>query len=461
MTILGDGATDNAAEINAALAGPRRLVQLPPGVVRVCSPLVMNHGYVALRGSGEGVTELRFDHEGTGIQFGGPGAYAFSACIEDLTMNQPSGDGYAVHHYCGRGLTIRRTNYSTVRNFLKLGVPAVQIAGIENNGSGICRVTAPNHGFTDWCYVRINGAQGCTEANGAFRALNCTADTFDLKDRAFVNAYTGGGRAAPHALLTRISDTQEIATRGDYGIDAYSHAGQLEIIDTIISGMKATGETKGLYLRRGTTVYDRFDYVGMCGEAGIIGYDKNVHQDNTRLVNLKWIGAAFDGHRTAGIHFQNDNPDATGGGIEKFQFQGVRSAGAGTAILLDAYAAPIANGSIDGFMTDTNGMPIDVNGGSTGTMASMVNNVDINNVDATMRSNSGVYDVVNVSGDIDGLRISGVRGIATNALKARAGVRIESMVAAGKVAVRDVATRNFSGPVIDDQSAAQFCEPHP
>jgi hypothetical protein len=70
------------------------------------------------------------------------------------------------------------------------------ITGAANNGSGLIRITAVAHTFRDEDRVTITGVGGTTEANAAnWRVIFVSANTFDLKNSTFTNAYTSGGSA--------------------------------------------------------------------------------------------------------------------------------------------------------------------------------------------------------------------------------------------------------------------------
>jgi hypothetical protein len=70
------------------------------------------------------------------------------------------------------------------------------ITGAANNGSGLIRITATGHTFKDEDRVTITGVGGTVEANAAnWRVTFVTANTFDLKNSTFTNAYTSGGTA--------------------------------------------------------------------------------------------------------------------------------------------------------------------------------------------------------------------------------------------------------------------------
>lgn len=77
---------------------------------------------------------------------------------------------------------------------------AVTITGAADNGSGLIRITAANHGFVTGNQVYIIGVTGTTEANNTASNPNWTvtrisSSTFDLQGSTFSNAYSANGTA--------------------------------------------------------------------------------------------------------------------------------------------------------------------------------------------------------------------------------------------------------------------------
>lgn len=77
---------------------------------------------------------------------------------------------------------------------------AVTITGAANNGSGLIRITAANHGFVTGNYVTILGVTGTTEANNTtanpyWVVTYISSSTFDLQSSTFTNNYVSGGTA--------------------------------------------------------------------------------------------------------------------------------------------------------------------------------------------------------------------------------------------------------------------------
>lgn len=75
---------------------------------------------------------------------------------------------------------------------------ALAIAGIVDNGSGVCRVTFVDADeFADRSQIFIYGATGTTGANGTWVAKKINSTTYDLAGSVFNAAYIGSGKVAP------------------------------------------------------------------------------------------------------------------------------------------------------------------------------------------------------------------------------------------------------------------------
>lgn len=93
------------------------------------------------------------------------------------------------------------TDRATVRQQTFQGASdGVTITGAVDNGSGLIRITAANHGFETTDDVHISAVTGTTEANNTpsnpkWVITRITSSTFDLQGSAFVSAYISGGTA--------------------------------------------------------------------------------------------------------------------------------------------------------------------------------------------------------------------------------------------------------------------------
>ena len=75
--------------------------------------------------------------------------------------------------------------------------PNRTITNAVDNGSGLIRITATAHGYSDADSVYIASVVGTTEANGTWTIDLIDANTFDLRNSTFTNAYVSGGVASP------------------------------------------------------------------------------------------------------------------------------------------------------------------------------------------------------------------------------------------------------------------------
>lgn len=106
------------------------------------------------------------------------------------------------------------TPAATTGNGVTVNVgPNRVITNAVNNGSGLIRITAANHGFSEAESIYIAGVTGTTEANGTWLISYVDANNFDLRGSAFVNAYVAGGTASP--ALFASTDVGRLIRLGD------------------------------------------------------------------------------------------------------------------------------------------------------------------------------------------------------------------------------------------------------
>jgi hypothetical protein len=79
-----------------------------------------------------------------------------------------------------------------------LGPPFKTITNVANS-SGLFRVTLAAHGYNEGDYVSIESVGGMTGANGDWKIINVTANTFDLANSIALGTYTSGGNARRYA----------------------------------------------------------------------------------------------------------------------------------------------------------------------------------------------------------------------------------------------------------------------
>ena len=70
---------------------------------------------------------------------------------------------------------------------------AIVITGAADNGAGLVRITAVDHGFADEAVVTIHDVTGTVEANGTWKITYVDEDTFDLLGSTFAITYVSGG----------------------------------------------------------------------------------------------------------------------------------------------------------------------------------------------------------------------------------------------------------------------------
>ena len=79
------------------------------------------------------------------------------------------------------------------RSLLTRPAALLSITNIDNNGSGLIRITATAHGLVTSNKAFIYDVTGTTEANGLWTITYVSANTFDLQGSTFTNAYVSGG----------------------------------------------------------------------------------------------------------------------------------------------------------------------------------------------------------------------------------------------------------------------------
>lgn len=84
----------------------------------------------------------------------------------------------------------------TITTYLCNGLAPLSktITGVTNS-AGICRVTSAGHGYNEGDYVSIFGVGGAIEANGDWKLINVTTNTFDLANSNAPSTYISGGGA--------------------------------------------------------------------------------------------------------------------------------------------------------------------------------------------------------------------------------------------------------------------------
>lgn len=89
---------------------------------------------------------------------------------------------------------------------------SVAVSNAVNNGSGAIRLTATGHGLSTGQYAFVDGIVGTTEANGDWQVTVVDANTVDLNNSVFTNAYVSGGTIAQIVHLTTPYTSSEVAS---------------------------------------------------------------------------------------------------------------------------------------------------------------------------------------------------------------------------------------------------------
>lgn len=78
------------------------------------------------------------------------------------------------------------------------------ITNAVNNGAGLIRLTITGHGWKSEDRIDVSGVTGTTEANGESAVTVIDANTVDLQNSVFANAYVSGGTA--HSAVFKSTD---------------------------------------------------------------------------------------------------------------------------------------------------------------------------------------------------------------------------------------------------------------
>lgn len=456
----GNG-TDNLSAINSALAfvgaaGGGEVI-LPPGIGRFTDTIVNPYDFVHLRGAGEGTTGIFIDNAlAHGYQDGSTSSLADSNTVSDLYFFRAAASScYAVRLFCSDRLTLSNVQQLSsggiVGNGIALGIPGVAITAAANNGSGLIRITAASHGFETGCRVKIGFVVGTTEANSIYTVTKITDNTFDLQGSTFANAYVSGGLVAPTTSNFYPHDVRMYFA--DVGLGVFACAGgvvgsgDVSFVGTKRTGNFPTAGTYGLYFPKGTTPYLRFDFI--TGIKGFASADKNIFQENTRVVNVELDGIFLDDFRTKCVHLQNDSPDSTGAGVEVFHIRngrsGLNTAAAEQLIVVNATAASVASFSAKGFAGTSALTAVEI----TAHTSSFVFSGDLDDLNVDLRPVSGSRSVVDLTGYMDRVSVRGLKAASTSSTFGVDAVKVNSGVT-GDVVVDDIQALNFGGKLCND-----------
>lgn len=128
------------------------------------------------------------------------------------------------------------------------------ITGAADNGSGLIRITATSHGFSNGDRVAICGVVGTTEANGVWYIEGVATNTFDLTSSTFTNSYTSGGHSVNVSVDDNYDDIPSAARVATQNLsNTSSSAGIADADDVTFSSVTGDEcEALALFLNTGT-----------------------------------------------------------------------------------------------------------------------------------------------------------------------------------------------------------------
>lgn len=452
---------DVTAAFNYALATGKPYF-VPAGTYLVESALSANVSKSSLYGAGKDVSIINFTYQGTALTVGDATHYVLDIELRGLRCNHTGllAGTIFLHQNCNRRVRFVDCDIYTMA-FAKLGTTAVTVSNVVDNGSGLCRVTTGTHAFSTGSKVAIYGVTGATGAAGVFTVTVINSTTFDLQGSTFGGSYSAGGFASLHNYIIDLVDTYVECAAG-HGVDIFSSAGSFYLQNSSIIGTSVTSSLPttgyyGVYWRKATTAYLRFDYVKFI-DASVSGFDRQIFVDNTRVVNLDMGMCRWDFWNTYGIYVLMDSVDQTGGGIEAWHANHMRwgqhTVLAGPMVTINADAAYV----VDLRWTNVSGQslttPIVLTGGTQGFLGCSISGVNLN-----VQPTSGDNDGIQISGAIAGFYIGNVRVIFSSATYGRNGV-YNTSTTADDLVIGHVTMSGGGGVAVYDEGIRAWSEPN-
>jgi len=413
-----DNSTDNATVFTAtetmADRLDKRLVWWLGENYRFNSTVTATKDSIHHEGAGARQTAWTFNHTNDGVQIGTSALHVRDNRFDGIRYLQASGSGYAFNYYNGRNLQIIDAAGSSVRNWMKVGSQFIAVSGAVNNGSGLIRLTLASDAFATGDIVYVNAVGGVSAATGQWTLTRISSGVYDLQGSTFAGAYTSGGRVAPHVTqLTHEWDGNSITTNATYAFDIYSISGTVRFGGKPLwengntsSAIPVDG-TIWMNIRRATTVYDRLDWIE--GATGGRLYDISIKIDNTRVVAIEITRGHFDGPKTAFLHVDLSNADATGGGFGDWRFPGYTRVGADGTHCKQLVKITMGAGTGDLLFFDrlnasgvfpsdagSNTPAIDIDGGSGG-----IKRVSFHGLCCNLRPSAGTHDIGRIKGKVN------------------------------------------------------------
>lgn len=181
------------------------------------------------------------------------------------------------------------------------------ISNIENNGSGLIRITTSGaHGLSTNDRVIIDNVSGTVEANGYWTVTNVSSTQFTLNSSTFTNTWTGGGNVCDgqsysiqmaanggSGILVSVDlkDVQNGVVDGSKSIKQITGTGDEEVFRSISGKLRAvsamtitnnSGATRTGNVRIRTTKKDASVVQSFCPFSLINGYTLVIGGDGVR-----------------------------------------------------------------------------------------------------------------------------------------------------------------------------------
>lgn len=397
---------------------------------------------------------------GVSIIVGSSTTHTADATFAGFDVQCSAGADYAFKLLSARNAKFHNIS-GTVQDFLKIGAGGTTITAIADSG-GNCLITAAAHGIGVGQTVYVNNfeAAGATQIQSTYTVTAATTDTLTI-NLAYSASYVAAGLVQPHVTQVELSGYSLITTANNYGIDDYGFAGTLLMGENVLftnsnfsSGTVPDTDTRGLFIRKGTSAYARRDWYKIHGGAFRL-YHRNVDKQATRVTSFESTNTLLDGYGDYGIYFHEDTPDLTGGGLDvvkliKPRF-GLDNSTQEKAISIDASGASGAKIEIIAADISSTSTGIELIGGTSPTGLYQVILTD-NCIDN--RPTTGTVDAITATGYIADLQINSttVRK-PSGAGTSRDGIRFKTGFR-GNARVNGVMTNGQTGYPVTVESGA-------
>jgi hypothetical protein len=123
--------------------------------------------------------------------------------------------------------------------FIDRATNIATISNVDDNGSGLIRITSTAHGLTTNDTVFIAGVGGTKEANGTWAVTVVSTTQFTLQSSTYANAWTGGGGVYTGWRLQASLDSPDFDCVATLSVKRFSN-GAVTSIETIAMVISAT-----------------------------------------------------------------------------------------------------------------------------------------------------------------------------------------------------------------------------